>query len=393
MDVEDYYEILGLTKNATKTDINKKYKELVKKWHPDKCTDKKFAEQKLAEINKAYQILGNENEKEKYDKTFNKYSYDEKTKKTLNKINNFTNRFNEAFPEYESDMNSSMFSSSSDDSSMDMHKFKKQLRELNDEMEKNGMPWEKINTDFDSDVEFHDTDNDPILDTPYKQKLYDFISGDVKKTKGTNIHFDLYLSLEDIHNAKERIIVVNRKTSPYNYEPCLFSFPIRRNMYEGEEISVDYAGNYIDEYGVLTRESGMCIVHIHILTHEYYTKIGSNLYTTFEITLEEAKKGFERKLKDLDGNIHDIKVKKLNRTDHMYVLRGVGIKKFEGFRGDIFVNFAVNLDKKGKIDMEPIKRINPKKKKIIQNNVTIKKDEQKFFGKRYSDNSSDEDNQ
>jgi hypothetical protein len=293
--------------------------------------------------------------------------------------------------EFESDTESSLFSSdsSSTESSMDMHKFKQQLRELNAEMERNGMPWEKVNTDFDSDVEFHDTENDPILDTPYKQFLYDLINGEVRKTKGSTLNFDLYLTLDDIHQAKDRTIIVKRKTSPYNYEPYSFSIRIRRNMYDGEQIQVEHAGHFVDEYGLITRESGMCVVHIHIVTHEIFTKIGSNLYATFEISLTEAKNGFKRMLKDLDGNMHEINVSKLERSDYMYVLRGVGIKKFDGFRGDIFVNFAVRLaNKKEPISTEPLLKINPNRKPIVQKNVSIKKNH-RFLGKK-SDESSEE---
>ena len=96
-------------------------------------------------------------------------------------------------------------------------------------------------------------------------------------------------------------------------------------------------------------------------------------------------------LKDLDGNIHEINVSKLERSDYMYVLRGTGIKKFDGFRGDIFVNFAVRLaNKKEPISTEPLLKINPNRKPIIQKNVKIKKNH-RFLGKKNGE-SSDEEN-
>lgn len=377
---ENYYDVLNLSRDATQIEINKKYKELVKLWHPDKCSDKKVAQQKLAEINKAYQVLGNVIEKKKYDDELEEEESDEKEEdgKVTNK--EFINYYNQVM---NADTESLFSSSSSTESSMDMHKFKKQLRELNAEMERNGMPWEKINTDFDSNVEFHDSENDPILDTPYKQKLYELIAGEMKKTKGSTLNFDLYLTLEDLHRAKDRTIVIQRKTSQFNYEPHAFAFPIRRNMYDGEQIPIDYAGHYVDEYGILTREAGICMVHVHIVTHEIFTKIGSNLYATFEISLDEAKNGFERNLTDLDGNIHNVKVNKLERSDYMYVLRGCGIKKFDGFMGDIYVNFAVRITtNKNKIDVNPIKKSNPNKKPIVQQNVMTKKLSEMFIHKK-----------
>lgn len=64
----NYYEILKLSKNATEHEIKSSYKKLVKQYHPDLYVgDKDFAEQKIKEINEAYDILSNPETKAKYD--------------------------------------------------------------------------------------------------------------------------------------------------------------------------------------------------------------------------------------------------------------------------------------------------------------------------------------
>ena len=66
----NYYEILGLSKNATQTEIKRSYKKLVKKYHPDLYSgDKTFAEQAIKQINEAYAILSNSEKKLAYDET------------------------------------------------------------------------------------------------------------------------------------------------------------------------------------------------------------------------------------------------------------------------------------------------------------------------------------
>ena len=54
MSKRDYYEVLGVEKNASADDIKKAYRRLAKKYHPDINPDDKQAEQKFKEINEAY---------------------------------------------------------------------------------------------------------------------------------------------------------------------------------------------------------------------------------------------------------------------------------------------------------------------------------------------------
>lgn len=69
-ELPDYYEILNVSKDATPEEIKKKFRELAKKTHPDKT--KKDSEEEMSEINKAYEILSDKEQKEKYDKYFKK---------------------------------------------------------------------------------------------------------------------------------------------------------------------------------------------------------------------------------------------------------------------------------------------------------------------------------
>ena len=64
----DYYEILGVKKDASAEQIKKSFRELAKKTHPDKT--KENSEEEMIKINKAYEILSDEKSKEKYDRYF-----------------------------------------------------------------------------------------------------------------------------------------------------------------------------------------------------------------------------------------------------------------------------------------------------------------------------------
>ena len=65
---KDYYEVLGVKKEATPEEIRKAYKKLAIKWHPDKNPDnKEEAEAKFKEISEAYSVLSDAEKRKEYD--------------------------------------------------------------------------------------------------------------------------------------------------------------------------------------------------------------------------------------------------------------------------------------------------------------------------------------
>lgn len=63
----DYYEVLGIAKTATESEIKKAYRQLAMKLHPDKNKEAN-AEEKFKEVNEAYEILSDQNKRAKYDR-------------------------------------------------------------------------------------------------------------------------------------------------------------------------------------------------------------------------------------------------------------------------------------------------------------------------------------
>ena len=66
MQYKDYYEILGVKRDASESEIKSAYRKLARKFHPD-VNKTKEAEQKFKDINEAYEVLGDKQKRQRYD--------------------------------------------------------------------------------------------------------------------------------------------------------------------------------------------------------------------------------------------------------------------------------------------------------------------------------------
>lgn len=67
VEFKDYYQSLGVARDASQDDIRKAFRKLARQYHPDVADDKKAAEEKFKEINEAYEVLGDPAKRSKYD--------------------------------------------------------------------------------------------------------------------------------------------------------------------------------------------------------------------------------------------------------------------------------------------------------------------------------------
>lgn len=89
--MKNYYEVLGISKTASADEIKKAYRNLAFKYHPDRNSGDKVAEEKFKEINEAYDVLSDEKKRADYDSFGTSNSHYSGTNNSYNRNNDFTN--------------------------------------------------------------------------------------------------------------------------------------------------------------------------------------------------------------------------------------------------------------------------------------------------------------
>ncbi len=307
MDFKDYYQILGVQRNASPEDIKKSFRTLARKYHPDVAADKKTAESKFKEINEAYEVLGNPENRKKFDQLGANWKHAEEFKK------------------YSSAARGSHPGGGAGS----------QAKNYNFEFEGTGFSdfFEQFfgGASRGGGFSFDDLHDASESGGAWKR------GGTAKK--GRDIEGDILISLEEVLKGSVRTITV-RTVDPKSGEPIAKTYNVRipAGVAQGQSVCVRGKG----EEGSRGASAGDLYLRVRYAQHPDFQVHGSDLYSELELSPWEAVLGTTARISSLDGGI-SLKVQPFTQTGAQLRVRGRGLPAKGGTRGDLYVLVSVKV--------------------------------------------------
>ncbi|MBI2947065.1 MAG: J domain-containing protein [Verrucomicrobia bacterium] len=306
-DLKDYYELLGISREASGEEIRKAFRKLARRFHPDLADYKARAEEKFKEINEAYEVLGDPENRRKYDLGQGRW----------HRFSGFGSRH---------------------------------MRRENDRFRRrNGRE-----------------DFRPYTERPEFRSFYeDFFGGqrggansfsrseaDNRRKRsstsdrssrsprpGNDIEGEMLVSLGEVLNGSIHTIAVLRN-NPLTGEPEQRPLHVRipAGVRDGQMLRLVGRG----DYGIEGGPAGDLFLRIRYARHPEFRVSGTDLMYELELTPWEAFFGARKTISTLDGEVA-IKVPSATSGGQRLRLRGRGLPDSEGIRGDLYALVSVKI--------------------------------------------------
>lgn len=291
MNSKDYYEILGVSKDATEDEIKKAYRKLAREWHPDVAKERPDAEARFKEINEAYQVLGNKQKRAQYDQ-FGSYAF-----QGAHGGANYQNSDPFGFGR---NGNSGPFT------------------------------WSYSTGDFSSSG----------FDDPFDifEQVFGF-RGFGGLRKGRNLNYSLTIDFEDAIKGFEEVVKVNGKKLNVKLPP---------GVQDG--VRVKFAGEGEDPGNGI--KPGDLYITININPHKDFSRQGNDLYSTLKINLAQALLGDTIPIKVIDPKSSSgfsekkLKIPEGSQPGSQIRLKGYGMPNKSFGRGNHYITLIIDIPKK-----------------------------------------------
>ncbi len=319
---KDYYDVLGVKKNATEEEIKKAFRKLAMKYHPDRNPGNKQAEERFKEMNEAYAVLSDKDKRAKYDQFgpsgFSQHYSQEDIFRGFD-INDLLRDLGFSFGR----------------AGGSGRRGRAQYGGFEDRFGSGrGQPGGSQTGDF-RDMFSGGASQDQ---GPFGQK-------------GQDVHADLNLSFEEAARGTEKKV---RFSNGNRVEEVTVKVPA--GIESGKKLRLSGKGTG----GMGGGQAGDLYLKVKVAEHPVFKREGGNIVADKEIKISDAILGTSIEVPTLEGNKH-IKIPSGTQSNSRIRLKGFGLPRLqEGGKGDEFIRILIkypkNLTERQKKLIEELKK-------------------------------------
>jgi curved DNA-binding protein len=294
VEFRNYYEVLGVAKDASDAQIKKAYRSLARKYHPDVAKDKAGAELRFKEINEANEVLGDPDKRRKFDELGENWNHPERQNARRTGASRGADR--------------------------------------------EGAEFHFDGTGFSDFFEqfFGGSGRGP---EGFGRGAGEGRGGAGFAQKGQDIESDLLVTLSEVMHGSTRTINLQR-SDPRTGQSTTQTLRVKIPAGVREAQLIRLAGK--GQEGVGGESAGHLYLRVKYAKHPDFRVRGANLYYDLELTPWEAVLGATVQLATLDGTVA-LKVPPGTTAEREFRLRGKGLPAEDGVPGDLHATVSIQV--------------------------------------------------
>ncbi|TFE70453.1 molecular chaperone DnaJ [Methylacidiphilum sp. Yel] len=291
MKFKNYYETLGVDKNATQDEIRAAFRRLARIYHPDVAKDKNEAEEKFKEINEAYEVLSDPEKRKKYDQMF--LSWDRTQEEFVPPFWSSSKGW-----EHQGEFGPSFGG-----------------------------------TGFSDFFEMFFSEPGGLFSNLFHKNG----ETSLRKQKGRDLTAEILVGLDEVLHGSVRQITVSRPTDGGSRKDT-YQITIPVGIEEGQRIRLAGLGEP-SPYG----KAGDLFLKVKYAKHPFFRVEGKDLYYDLEIPPWDAALGSTVQIPTLEGKVN-LKIPAGCKSGTKLRLKGLGLPYLDGKkRGDLYAVISINV--------------------------------------------------